>query len=141
MKSIPRRPRWPVSGGDRKALAKAIREADHAYSVNKLKAAEARSAAARFECDAWHAQIFQGGPMYPSPTMEDAITAGYTGVDLQCKQCGTTKTIDLAAIRRPPDMPIASLDDTGISCKTCGPQRWKLRARLLGLRMPYKATP
>ncbi|GAA3849601.1 hypothetical protein GCM10022626_19920 [[Pseudomonas] carboxydohydrogena] len=130
-----------MSGGDRKALAKAIREADGAYSVNKEKAVRARSEAARFECEAWHAQIFQGGPMYPSPTMADAILAGFTGAELQCKRCNTTKTIDLAAIKRPPNMPIAALDDTGITCKVCGPQRWKLRARLLGLRMPYTAGP
>lgn len=78
--------------------------------------------------------------MYPSPTIAEAELAGFFGVDLQCKRCGTTKTIPFASIKRPPAALLAALDDAGINCRTCGPQRWKLRARLIGLRYPIEGN-
>jgi hypothetical protein len=64
----------PLSGGDRKAQAKGIRQAhgihanDYRQSVLIRSAAEAKIREAdRLECEAWNAIMWAGGPAMPSP--------------------------------------------------------------------------
>jgi hypothetical protein len=81
----------PLSGGDRKAQAKGVRQAHglHASyfreSVLIRSAAEAKIREAdRLECEAWNAIMWAGGPAMPSPgepqaepTIGKAIDGGF----------------------------------------------------------------
>jgi hypothetical protein len=66
----------PLSGGDRKARAKAIRHAHGLHASYFDKSADIRSAAEeklreadRLECEAWNAIMWAGGPAGRHPAM------------------------------------------------------------------------
>jgi hypothetical protein len=56
------------------------------------RAAEARKAADRLACEAWNQRMlgFQG-PAQPSPTLGDALNAGYPQRPLSCS-CGAARS-------------------------------------------------
>ena len=88
----------PLSGGDRKAQAKGIRQAHglhatyYAESVLIRTAAEEKIREAdKLECDAWNAIMWAGGPAMPSPgepqaepTIGKALNAGYVLLEVKC---------------------------------------------------------
>jgi len=138
-----RNPQWPLSGGDRKALAKAIRQADLAYREFTARAQRARSAARDhdrladlYECEAWNAQIFQGGPLLPSPTLGQALNAG-CDLEIECRGCGAVRAVDLTIVRRPKTFLLANFEGQALACTTCRSdgraRRWKPRGRVVGM--------
>ena len=66
------------------------------------RATEARKEADRLACEAWNARMlgFQG-PAQPSPTLGDAINAGFGYLEVKCLGCNTHQTIALDIVRRP----------------------------------------
>jgi putative SOS response-associated peptidase YedK len=43
-----------------------------------------------------------GGPIDPSPTVDQAINGGYPWLEIECSRCKTRRDVDLAALRHPP---------------------------------------
>ena len=74
------------------------------------RAAEARKIADRFACEAWNQRMlgFQG-PAQPSPTLGDALNAGYHYLEVRCLGCDTHQTVALGIVRRPKTTPIHQL--------------------------------
>ncbi|MHC2583031.1 hypothetical protein ACVMHR_007770 [Bradyrhizobium diazoefficiens] len=77
----------PLSGGDRKALAK---ELGHSRAMTMILAAQAAEARAKGEalikqadrllCESWNERMWaDGGPIDPSPTIDQAINAAIRG--------------------------------------------------------------
>ncbi|MET4199082.1 hypothetical protein ABIA95_003082 [Bradyrhizobium sp. LA8.1] len=137
----------PLSGGDRKAQAKGIRQAHglHASyfreSVLIREAAEAKLRDAdRLECDAWNAIMWAGGPAMPSPgeaqanpTIAKALNAGYDLVEAKCNRCRRISLVSLRAIKRPADTPIWKLEPV-LYCEPCSDVRGRRqRAHILRL--------
>jgi hypothetical protein len=93
------------------------------------RAAEARKKADRLACDAWNARMlgFQG-PAQPSPTLGDALNAGFGYLELKCLGCNTHQTVALNVVRRP-KTPIHELERY-MWCKDCSEVR----------RYPYKRS-
>ncbi|WOH79027.1 hypothetical protein RX327_24305 [Bradyrhizobium sp. BEA-2-5] len=52
----------------------------------------------------WQEQIvgLDGGPVDPSPPIDQAINAGYPWLEIKCTRCKTPRAVDLAALRHVP---------------------------------------
>ena len=65
------------------------------------RATEARKAADRLAVEAWNKRMlgFQG-PAQPSPTLGDAINAGFGYLEVRCLGCNTHQTVALEIVLR-----------------------------------------
>src|ERR1700759_130225 len=100
------------------------------------RARDARKDAASLACQAWNARVlgFQG-PAQPSPTLGDALNAGYRYLEVRCLGCATHQTVALDIVRRPKATPIHELERY-MRCKDCSQVRgypYK-RSHLVALR-------
>src|SRR5436305_2149178 len=100
------------------------------------KAAEARKTADALAGDAWNKRMLgYGGPAQPSPTLGDALNAGYLYLEVRCLGCDSDQTVALNIIRRPKTTPIHELERY-MRCKDCSQVRaypYK-RSHLVALR-------
>jgi hypothetical protein len=100
----------PLSGCDRKALAKELGRARAMTTILAAQAADARSkgealirSADKLACESWNEHMWADGkPIDPSPTVDQAINGGYPWLEIECSRCKTKRDVDLAALRRPP---------------------------------------
>jgi hypothetical protein len=75
------------------------------------------------------------GPAQPSPTLGDAINAGFGYLEVKCLGCNTHQTVALAIVRRPKATPVHELERY-MRCKDCSQVRgypYK-RSHLVALR-------
>src|SRR5581483_11093623 len=89
------------------------RQAIYGSSVRSAaeKAAQARKDADRLACDALNKRMLAfRGPAQPSPTLGDALNAGYGYLEVRCLRCDTNQAIALDVIRRPKTTPIHELE-------------------------------
>jgi hypothetical protein len=104
------------------------------YGASVRAAAEhadhARRQADKLACEAWNKRMlaFQG-PAQPSPTLGDALNAGYGYLEVKCLGCSTHQTVALDIVRRPKATPVHELERY-MRCKDC--------SRLSG--RPYKRS-
>jgi hypothetical protein len=100
------------------------------------RAKAARKDADRLACEAWNARMLgYQGPAQPSPTIGDALNAGYCYLEVRCLGCDTNQTVALDIIRRRKTTPIYELERY-MSCKNCSQLRgypYK-RSHLIALR-------
>jgi hypothetical protein len=139
----------PLSGGDRKAQAKGIRQAhgihanDYRQSVLIRSAAEAKIREAdRLECEAWNAIMWAGGPAMPSPgepqaepTIGKAINGGYDLLEAKCNRCDRVSLVPLRSLKHSPETPVWKLE-AALYCEPCSEGRHysrRQRAHILGL--------
>jgi hypothetical protein len=75
------------------------------------RATEARKEADRLAVEAWNKRMlgFQG-PAQPSPTLGDAINAGFGYLEVKCLGCDTHQTVALDILRRPKTTPVHELE-------------------------------
>ncbi|MEY9527686.1 ribosomal protein S27E [Bradyrhizobium japonicum] len=75
------------------------------------------------------------GPAQPSPTIGDAINAGYLYLEVRCLGCATNQTVALDIIRRAKTTPVHELERY-LRCKDCSAVRRYLyeRSALVALR-------
>jgi hypothetical protein len=67
------------------------------------RAAEARREADALACDAWTKRMLAfKGPAQPSPTLGDALNAGYTYLEVRCLGCDTHQSAALDIVRQGP---------------------------------------
>jgi hypothetical protein len=87
------------------------------------RAAEARKQADRLAVAAWNKRMlgFQG-PAQPSPTLGDALNAGYGYLEVRCLGCDTNQTVALDIVRRPKATPVHELERY-MRCKDCSQVR------------------
>jgi hypothetical protein len=69
------------------------------------------------------------GPAQPSPTLGDALNAGFAYLEVRCLGCDTHNTVSLAIIRRPKPTPVHELERY-LRCKDCSQVR----------KYPYKRS-
>jgi hypothetical protein len=54
-------------------------------------------------CESWNEKMCaDGGPVDPSPSVDQAINGGYSWLAIECSRCRTKRDVDLAALRHPP---------------------------------------
>ena len=74
------------------------------------RAKEARKQADGLAVDAWNKRMLGfKGPAQPSPTLGDALNAGYGYLEVRCLGCDTHQTVALDIVRRPKTTPIHEL--------------------------------
>jgi hypothetical protein len=87
------------------------------------RAAEARKQADKLACEAWTKRMLAfKGPAQPSPSLGDALNAGYTYLEVRCLGCDTHQTVALDIVRRPKSTPIHELERY-MRCKDCSEVR------------------
>jgi hypothetical protein len=100
------------------------------------RAAAARKEADKLACEAWNNRMLAfKGPAQPSPTLADALNAGYLYLEVRCLGCDTNQTVALNVVRRPKVTPIHELERY-MRCKDCSQLRgypYK-RSHLVALR-------
>src|SRR6201996_4592861 len=95
----------PMSGSDRKALTKELAKAQAMTTVFARRSAEKRSEgealiqeADNLACQSWNERMWSdGGPVDPSPTVDQAINGGFPWLEIECSRCKTQRDVDLAA--------------------------------------------
>jgi len=104
--------------------------------VSAQRAKEARKKADVLACEAWIFRMLgYNGPAQPSPTLSDALNAGYGYLEVRCLGCDTHQAVALDIIRRPKSTPIHELERY-MRCKDCSRVRgypYK-RSHLVALR-------
>jgi hypothetical protein len=100
------------------------------------RAKEARKVADRLACEAWTKRMLGfRGPAQPSPTLGDALNAGYGYLEVRCLGCDTHQMVALDIVRRPKATPIHELERY-MRCKDCSEVRGYAfkRSHLVALR-------
>jgi hypothetical protein len=100
------------------------------------RAAEARKNADQLACVAWNKRMLgYKGPAQPSPTLGDALNAGFAYLEVRCLGCDTHNTVSLAIIRRAKTTPVHELERY-LRCKDCSQVRGYpfKRSHLVALR-------
>lgn len=87
------------------------------------RAKKARKEADRLACEAWNFRMVgYKGPAQPSPTLGDALNAGYGYLEVRCLGCDTHQTVALDVVRRPKTTPIHELERY-MRCNDCSEVR------------------
>ena len=124
----------PIMGG----MSTKSRNRMYGVSVRTAaqRAAAARKEADRLACEAWNKRMLGfRGPAQPSPTLGDALNAGYGFLEVRCLGCETNQAVALDIIRRPKTTPIHELERY-MRCRDCSQLRgypYK-RSHLVALR-------
>src|SRR4029450_3115687 len=100
----------PLSGGDRKALAKELGKARAMANILAAQSAETRAQgegrnqqADRLLCESWNERMWSDGePIDPSPTIDQAVNGGFTWLEIECSRCQTKHDVDLSRVGAPP---------------------------------------
>ena len=83
------------------------------------RAAKARKEADRLACEAWNQRMLgYRGPAQPSPTLGDAVNAGFLYLEVRCLGCDTHQTVALDIVRRPKATPIHEMERY-MRCRDC----------------------
>ena len=83
------------------------------------RAKHARKEADRLACEAWNMRMLgYKGPAQPSPTVGDALNAGFGYLEVRCLGCDTNQTVALDIVRRPKVTPVHELGRY-MRCKDC----------------------
>jgi hypothetical protein len=100
------------------------------------RARDARREADKLACVAWNNRMLgYKGPAQPSPTLGDALNAGYCYLEVRCLGCDTHQTVALNIVRRPKTTPIHELERY-MRCKNCSELQGRpyKRSHLVALR-------
>jgi hypothetical protein len=95
-----------LSGGDRKALKKELVKSRAMTKIFAERSAELRREgetlireADNLACQSWNEKMWSdGGPIDPSPTIDQAINGGFPWLEIKCSRCLTPRDVDLAAL-------------------------------------------
>jgi hypothetical protein len=53
-------------------------------------------------CESWNERMWSdGGPIDPSPTIDQALNGGFPWLEIQCARCKSPSDVDLAAMKHP----------------------------------------
>jgi len=96
----------PLSGGDRKALTKELSKSRAMTHIFAERSAEKRREgdglireADNLACQSWNERMWSdGGPIDPSPTIDQAINGGFPWLEIKCSRCQTPRDVDLCAL-------------------------------------------
>src|SRR3954462_14235098 len=130
----------PLSGGDRKAVTKELGKARALTGILAAQSAEMRAKGAaliqqadRLLCESFNERLWSdGGPIDPSPTIDQAINGGYPWPGINCSRCKTRRDVYLAALRHPSTTFVHDLASR-LRCSKCAKANRRPPATLLQL--------
>lgn len=118
-------------------------------AILATQAAEARTKgealirqADKLLCESWNERMWaDGGPIDPSPTVDQAINGSYAWLEIECSRCKTRRDVDLAALRHPPTTFVHDLASR-LRCSKCATAHRRPAATLLQLaQRPRQVAP
>jgi hypothetical protein len=122
----PKHHHMPLSGGDRKALTKELSKSRAMTKIFAERSAERRREgealireADDLACQSWNERMWSdGGPIDPSPTIDQAINGGFPWLEIKCSRCQTPRDVDLCAL---PHVPTTCVHDLAgrLVCQKC----------------------
>lgn len=139
----------PLSGGDRKALGKELSKSRAMTTILRGQSAEVRAKgealirqADKLMCESWNEKMWaDGGPIDPSPTIDQAVNGGYSSLEIECSRCKTKRDVDLVTLRHSPTTSVHDLASR-LRCSNCAKAGRRPAATLLQLRpRPRQAPP
>jgi len=138
----------PLSGGDRKALAKELGRARAMTTILATRSGEARikgealiRTADQLLCESWNERMWADGePIDPSPTIDQAINGGYSWLEIECSRCKSRRNVDLAGLPHPPTTFVHDLAGR-LRCSKCSKANRRPAATLLQLAERARQTP
>jgi hypothetical protein len=84
-------------------------------------------------CESWNERMWSDDePIDPSPTIDQAVNAGFPCLEIQCARCKTPSNVDLAAMKHPPTTFVHDLAGR-LRCRKCAKAGWRPIATLLQL--------
>ncbi|EHR01247.1 hypothetical protein [Bradyrhizobium sp. WSM471] len=130
----------PLSGGDRKALNKELGKSRAMANILAAQSVEIRAKAEamlqqadKLLCESWNERMWaDGGPIDPSPTIDQALNGGYAWIEIECSRCRTKRDVDMAALRHPPTTFVHDLASR-LRCSKCAKAGRRQAATLLQL--------
>jgi phage FluMu protein Com len=133
----------PLSGGDRKALAKELGKARAMANILASRSADMRAKgeamiqqADKLACESWNERMWSDGePIDPSPTIDQAVNGGFPWLEIRCTRCKTPSDVDLAAMKHPPSTFVHDLASR-LRCRKCAKAGRRPPATLLQLAAP-----
>jgi hypothetical protein len=138
----------PLSGGDRKALAKELTRARAMMTVLARRSAEFRAEceslirkADAHACESWNQKMWaDGGPIDPSPTIDQAINGGYSWLQIECSRCKAARDVDVATL---PHVGTTLVHDLAgrLRCRKCARAGKRPSATLLQLAQRARQMP
>ncbi|WP_298107435.1 hypothetical protein [Bradyrhizobium sp.] len=130
----------PISGGDRKALNKELAKARVMTGIFAERSAELRERgealikeADSLACQSWNERMWSdGGPIDPSPTVDQAVNGGFPWLEIECSRCKAKRDVDLTAL---PHVDTTCIHDLAsrLVCAKCKAVGKRPKARLLQL--------
>ena len=130
----------PLSGGDRKALKRELSKSRAMTHIFAERSAEMRREgealireADNLACQSWNEKMWgDGGPIDPSPTIDQAINGGYPWLEIECSRCKAKRGVDLCAL---PHVPTTCVHDLvgRLVCRRCKKAGKRPAATLLQL--------
>lgn len=138
----------PLSGGDRKALAKELSKSRAMTTLLARRSEERRAEgealireANKLLCESWNERMWaDGGPIDPSPSIDQAVNGGYSRIEIECSRCKTRRDVDLAALRHPPTTAVHDLAGR-LRCSKCAKAGRRPAATLLQLTARSHQAP
>jgi hypothetical protein len=93
-------------------------------------------------CESWNEKMWaDGGPIDPSPTIDQAVNGGHRWLQIECSRCRSKREVDLAALRHPPTTAVHDLASR-LRCSKCAKAGRRPPATLLQLTSrPRQAAP
>ncbi|MCP1754032.1 phage FluMu protein Com [Bradyrhizobium japonicum] len=87
----------------------------------------------KLACESWNERMWaDGGPIDPSPTVDQAINGGYSWLEIECSRCKAKREVDMAALRHPPTTAVHDLASR-LRCSKCAKAGRRPPATLLQL--------
>lgn len=131
----------PLSGRDRRFAIRELKAAKGYYemrmrdaAVAQVMADAAQRRADRYFCEAFNAAAFSGESIQPSPTVQQALNAGFNMLEIRCGRCWRQKAVDLSTIRCLRETALWILE-ARFSCHACAAKTgWRSQAFIVGLR-------
>jgi hypothetical protein len=139
----------PLSGGDRKALKKELSKSRAMTRIFAERSEEKRRVgeglireADNLACQSWNEKMWSdGGPIDPSPTIDQAINGGFPWLEIECSRCKTPRDVDLCALRRRATTCVHDLVGRGSCAKSAGPPASARPQRCSSLRRASDSGP
>src|SRR3954454_16645777 len=130
----------PLSGGDRKALAKELGRARAMTTILAVQSTEAKvkgealiRTADKLLCESWNERMWSDGePIDPSPTIDQAINGGYSWLQIECSRCKAARDVNMPTLRHPPPTFVHDLASR-LRCSKCAKAGRRPAATLLQL--------
>ena len=91
-------------------------------------------------CESWNEKMWaDGGPMNPSPAVDQAINGGYGWLEIECSRCKTRREVDLATLRHVSATSVHDLN-ARLRCSKCARAGRRPSATLLQLAQRPRLT-